>query len=304
MSCVTARLCASHALEEAVEQVQAVVRAGSRLGVVLDRPAGHVEQLEALDGAVVEVHVRQLPRRRSRSPSAPARRSSIVRAPAGPERGEAVVLGGDLDAPGLQVAHRVVGAAVAEGQLEGLQADRPAEQLVAEADPPHRLARRPARGPSRRCSRAPRGRRGRWRGRPRRGPAPSSSAARAGAGVQRHARAAGEQLADHRGLDARVEHGDARPVAVAVAADLRGGDQARRGPGRPSAARRRSARAPALGQRAAGRRRPRIAPASRMCITSARVSTPLIAGTPQSASQSSQPPLGARVRPRDCRPRA
>ena len=34
---------------------------------------------------------------------------------------------------------------------------------------------------------------------------------------------------------------------------------------------------------------PRIDPASRMCLTSARVSTPLIAGTPQSLSQSSQP---------------
>ncbi len=48
--------------------------------------------------------------------------------------GEAVVLGGDLDPAGAQVLDRMVGAAVAEGQLEGLQADRPAEQLVAEAD--------------------------------------------------------------------------------------------------------------------------------------------------------------------------
>jgi len=35
---------------------------------------------------------------------------------------------------------------------------------------------------------------------------------------------------------------------------------------------------------------PRMAPASRMWRTSARVSTPVIAGTPQSASQSSQAP--------------
>ena len=34
---------------------------------------------------------------------------------------------------------------------------------------------------------------------------------------------------------------------------------------------------------------PRIAPRSRMWRTSARVSIPLIAGTPQSSSQSSQP---------------
>jgi hypothetical protein len=50
-----------------------------------------------------------------------------------------VVLGGDLDAPGLQVLDRVVGAAVAEGQLERLQAHRAAQQLVAEADAPHGL---------------------------------------------------------------------------------------------------------------------------------------------------------------------
>ena len=39
----------------------------------------------------------------------------------------------------LQVLDRVVGAAVAEGQLERLQADGAAQQLVAEADAPHGL---------------------------------------------------------------------------------------------------------------------------------------------------------------------
>ena len=62
-----------------------------------------------------------------------------MRAPPGPTHREAVVLRGDLDAPGLQVLDRVVGAAVAERQLERLQADRPAEQLMAEADAPHGL---------------------------------------------------------------------------------------------------------------------------------------------------------------------
>ena len=50
---------------------------------------------------------------------------------------EAVVLGGDVDAARLQVLDRVVGAAVAEGQLVGLQTDRPAEQLMTEADAVH-----------------------------------------------------------------------------------------------------------------------------------------------------------------------
>ena len=39
-----------------------------------------------------------------------------------------------------------------------------------------------------------------------------------------------------------------------------------------------------------GKTPPRMAPLSRMWRTSARVSTPLSAGTPQSASQVSQPP--------------
>ena len=49
---------------------------------------------------------------------------------------------------------------------------------------------------------------------------------------------------------------------------------------------------------AAGKTPPRIAPAVRMWRTSARVSTPVMAGTPQSLSQSSQPPsaLGASSR--------
>src|SRR3954451_23926696 len=48
------------ALQESIEEVQRVVRAGARLGVVLDRAAGDVEQLQALDGAVVEVDVAEL----------------------------------------------------------------------------------------------------------------------------------------------------------------------------------------------------------------------------------------------------
>src|ERR1700689_1188807 len=96
-------------LQEAVEQVQAVVRAGSGLGVVLDGPAGDLEQLESLDGAVVEVDVRERSRAEVGLPA--PRLVAVDRAPAArPERGEAVVLRGDLDAPGLQVADGMVGA--------------------------------------------------------------------------------------------------------------------------------------------------------------------------------------------------
>ena len=48
--------------------------------------------------------------------------------------GEAVVLGGDLDLAGPLVAHRVIGAAVAELELEGLAAEGLAQELVAQAD--------------------------------------------------------------------------------------------------------------------------------------------------------------------------
>src|SRR6185312_15682336 len=60
--------------------------------------------------------------------------------PTGADRGEAVVLGGDLHAARGEVADGVVGAAMPEGELGGLEADGAAEQLVAEADPPHGLA--------------------------------------------------------------------------------------------------------------------------------------------------------------------
>src|SRR3712207_5080729 len=44
-------------LQEAVEEIQRVVRARAGLRVVLDGAARDVKQRESLDGAVVEVHV-------------------------------------------------------------------------------------------------------------------------------------------------------------------------------------------------------------------------------------------------------
>ena len=94
---------------------------------------GHVAQGQALHGAVIEIDVGELG---GAEVGLPAHRLVVVdgaRA-AGAEHREAVVLAGDLGAPGGQVLDRVVGAVVAEGQLVGLQAHRPAQQLVAEAD--------------------------------------------------------------------------------------------------------------------------------------------------------------------------
>src|SRR5580704_14503232 len=94
----------ANALKEAVEQVQAVVRAGAGLGVVLDGTAGHVEQLEALDGAVIQVDVRELGGAEVRFPADGLVAVDRARA-TGAKRSEAMVLGGDLHAPCLQIAH-------------------------------------------------------------------------------------------------------------------------------------------------------------------------------------------------------
>src|SRR4051812_42499038 len=100
-------------LKEPVEEVEAVVRARPGLGVVLDGPPGDVEERQALHGAVVEVDVRQLRGAEVRLPAHGLVGGDRLLA-AGAEDGEAVVLRGDLDAPGLQVLDGMVGAAVAE----------------------------------------------------------------------------------------------------------------------------------------------------------------------------------------------
>ena len=73
--------------------------------------------------------------------------ASIVRAPPGPSTAKPWFWLVISTRPGRQVLDRVVGAVVAERQLVGLEADRAAEQLVAEADAEHRhLADEPADG--------------------------------------------------------------------------------------------------------------------------------------------------------------
>ena len=52
--------------------------------------------------------------------------------------GVVVVLARDLDLAGVETAHRVVPAVVAERELVGACPDRLGEQLVAQADPEHR----------------------------------------------------------------------------------------------------------------------------------------------------------------------
>src|SRR3954471_6460672 len=78
-------------LQEAIEEIEAVVRAGAGLRVVLDGAAGDVEQRQALDGAVVEVQVREL---RGAEVGLPAHGLVAVDGPlaVGAEHREAVVL--------------------------------------------------------------------------------------------------------------------------------------------------------------------------------------------------------------------
>src|ERR687893_19256 len=88
-------------LQEAIEEMARVARAGAGLGVVLHGRAGHVAQHQALDRAVVEVQLLQLG---GAEVGLPAHRLvGVDRAlAAGAEHRETVVLRGDLDAPRLE----------------------------------------------------------------------------------------------------------------------------------------------------------------------------------------------------------
>src|SRR3990170_4495913 len=110
-------------LDEAVEHVDVVERPGRGLRVVLDGEQRLRRVPEPLDGAVVQVHLGDL----------------NAAAQAVPVQGVTVVLRGDVDAAGQEVLHRVVGATVAELQLERLRPEGAAQELVAEADAEHRL---------------------------------------------------------------------------------------------------------------------------------------------------------------------
>ena len=119
-----------HQVHEALEQRRRVVRAGRGLRVELDAERRRVGQPQALHHVVVEADVADLHR--------------PVGGVGGPvERGvdgEAVVVAGDPHRAADPVQHRLVEPAVAEAQLVGAQAQRAAEDLVAEADAEQRPA--------------------------------------------------------------------------------------------------------------------------------------------------------------------
>ena len=201
-------------VHEPVEQIQRVVRSGSRLGVVLDGRALHVPERQPLDGAVVQVDVGQLG---GAEVGLPAHRLVAVDRPgaARAEHGEAVVLARDLGTAGRQVLDRMVGAVVAERELVGLEADGAAQQLVPEADAVHRtLADELADGVDdvverRRVT-------GTVGEEDRVGVVGDQLRGARRARMQLDRGAALAQVADDRELDARVDHRDPRPLAVAL----------------------------------------------------------------------------------------
>ena len=272
------------------------MRAGSGLRVVLDGGALDVPEPQPLDGAVVEVDVGQLGGAEVGLPAdrlVVVDRLRAVRA----EHGEPVVLARDLGPSGRQVLDRMVGAVVAERELVGLEADRAAQQLMAEADAVDgRFADELADGLDDVVER------GRVAGavgeEDRVGVVSEQLGRRRRARMQLDRRPALAEVADDRELDAGVDHRDPR---ARIACEFACGEfvGSRTTSSRVPTSRARSRPlidgSAAISSRAwdslsaAGNSPPRIAPSSRMWRTSARVSRSVIAGIPQSVSQESQP---------------
>ena len=106
-----------------------VVRSGRGLRVVLHGEERQLAMAHPFDGAVVQIEVGDLERGRARHPV----RIANYR--------EAMVLGGDEHLTGAQIAHRMIAAAVAVGQLGRRSAEGEPDQLMPEADAERRQPR-------------------------------------------------------------------------------------------------------------------------------------------------------------------
>src|SRR5215470_3644548 len=95
----------------------------------LHRGDRQLAERQPFDRAVIEGHMRDLRGAEIGFEVSPAVRYA---------HRETVVLGGHEHAPRVDLEHWMVRAAMAEAELERLQAQRPSEQLVAEADAEHR----------------------------------------------------------------------------------------------------------------------------------------------------------------------
>ena len=272
----------AHQVDEPVEEVRRVVRAGGRLRVVLDAERRPVEQLEPLDDIVVEADVADLGAAVRRLGHLVERRVDR----------EAVVVRGDLDLAGRAVLDRLVDAAVTVPELVRAEAERAAEDLVAEADAEQRQPASSTPACSATASSAVAGSPGPLEKNTPSGSSASTSSAVAVAGSTCTSMPRSAMRCGVMRLDAEVDGGDGEPLLADRGDDVRlaGGDLARTGPRRPSRA------LPARARAAPRRPRPRspekmptrIAPRSRRCRVSARVSMPLMPTTPCSTSSSSR----------------
>src|SRR5690606_790163 len=108
-----------HHVEERAEQIMAVMRTGRGFRMILNAECPEFAVLQPLNRLIVEVHMRDL---------GPGRERLAV-------HGKSMVLRGDLDLAVLQIQHGLIGAPVAELQLERLPPQRQPQQLMPQADP-------------------------------------------------------------------------------------------------------------------------------------------------------------------------
>src|SRR5258706_4935525 len=113
------RLSRFHHVDERVEQIRRVMRAGAGFGVILHAKDRQRAMAESFDGVVVEIQMRH-------HAAFGFQRFSLDR--------KTMVLAGDFHATGIQILYRLISAAMAEFQLECVGSDRPSQQLVPKAD--------------------------------------------------------------------------------------------------------------------------------------------------------------------------
>src|SRR5512135_2887638 len=103
-----------HQVDEALEEIVAVLRAGARLRVILDGEDRLARAAQTLVAAVEERGVRDLDIRRQ----------------ALGQHAEAVILAGDLDLAGGEVLDGMIGAAMPDRHLARAPAEGEGEELV------------------------------------------------------------------------------------------------------------------------------------------------------------------------------
>ena len=238
--------------------------------------ARDVEAAQALHDVVVQADVADL---------GPAERGVATAPSSGGVDGEPVVVRGDLDPAGGAVQHRLVDPAVAVARACRCRARAPGRAAGCRSRC-RRAARRAlehARAAARPAGRRWPGRPGRWRRRRRPAPIASTSSMVASPAARAPRCRARPSARGHR-LDAEVERGDGEPPLAQRRDDVRlaGGHLARgRRPAIGGAASTRASSSLAcVGSSSPEKMPTRIAPRSRRCRVSARVSTPAMPTTP------------------------